>query len=138
MNIIYASDRRVSVDDFIDLLKSTSLGERRPVDDRDRIEAMLKNSSLIISAWDTENNELVGIARSVTDYAYCCYLSDLAVRGSYQRNGIGKKLIQCTKEHLHNEAKLILLAAPDALEYYPHLGFKRHEGAFYINDAIVI
>ena len=86
---------------------------------------MAANGNLCVTCWDGET--LVGVARSVTDFHYCCYLSDLAVDASCQRQGIGKELIRLTQERLGPRCKLILLSAPDASSYYPHLGFCRHE-----------
>ena len=88
----FSEDRKITADQFIDLLNRSTLGERRPVGDRARIEAMLKHSNLLCTAWDGEI--LVGAARSLTDFAYCCYLSDLAVDQAYQRQGIGVELIR--------------------------------------------
>ena len=121
MNIEYKINAAVSVDNFIELLKSSSLGERRPVDDRECIEGMLANSNLVVSAW--EGGSLVGIARSVTDFHYACYLSDLAVAGTHQKRGIGKQLQIKTQEQLGPRCKLILIAAPKADKYYEHIGF---------------
>ena len=128
MELTYTTKKLISVESYVDLISSTSLKDRRPLNDYDRIEQMLKKASLTVTAWD--GNELVGIARSVTDFAYCCYVSDLAVRGNYQKKGIGKKLLQITKDNIHNNAKIILLAAPQSEEYYPHIGFEKHNAAF--------
>ena len=89
------------------------------------MEGMINNSNLIISAWD--ENKLIGIARSVTDFHYACYLSDLAVDKQYQKKGIGKKLQIHTQNELGPECKLILIAAPAADTYYEHIGFSRNE-----------
>ena len=94
---------------------------------------MLEHSNLIATAWD--DALLVGIARSVTDFHYCCYLSDLAVDVAYQRRGIGKRLIQLTQDALGRRCKIILLSAPAAVGYYPHLGFERHEQAWVLDRA---
>lgn len=107
-----------------------SSGINRPVDEKDRIAGMYASSNLVISAW--ERGKLVGIARSLTDFCYCCYLSDLAVRKEYQKTGIGKRLIALTKEQLGGQSMLLLLAAPSAMEYYPQVGFDRVENAFMI------
>jgi GNAT superfamily N-acetyltransferase len=136
MDITYSSNRKISAKAYIELLCITSLKDRRPLNDIPRIEEMLKNTNLLLTAWD--GNLLVGLARSVTDYAYCCYVSDLCVMETYQRHGIGKKLLMLTKDQLHNGAKIILLAAPSAKEYYPHLGFERHECAYTLDSAVVI
>ena len=121
MNIEYQINTPVSADEFIELLRDSTLGERRPIEDRECMEGMVKNSNLIVTAWDGE--KLIGIARSVTDFHYACYLSDLAVASKYQNKGIGKKLQVITQEQLGPKCKLILIAAPAANSYYEHIGF---------------
>jgi GNAT superfamily N-acetyltransferase len=108
-----------------------SAGLNRPVDDLDRIARMFASSNLVITAWDGET--LVGVARSLTDFCYCCYLSDLAVRKEYQKLGIGKRLIRETKEKIGDQTMLLLLSAPTAMEYYPAVGFQEVKNAFIIN-----
>jgi len=111
----------------IELYRASTLGERRPVDDRERMAAMLRNANLVVSAW--EGDRLVGIARSVTDFAYCTYLSDLAVRHAHQRRGIGRELMRRTQQ-AGGRAQIILLAAPKAVDYYPRVGFQHHAQAW--------
>ncbi|QBQ64060.1 GNAT family N-acetyltransferase [Actinobacillus indolicus] len=118
----------LSVEQYRTLLNRTTLGERRPLNESERVESMLKHANLIISAW--HNGELIGVARSLTDFSYCCYLADLAVRDDYQKQGIGQALIQQTQHALHPKVKLILLAAPQAVDYYPHIGFEQHPSAW--------
>ncbi|HOK45296.1 MAG TPA: GNAT family N-acetyltransferase [Bryobacteraceae bacterium] len=125
--ITYRIGNDLDLDQVIELYVASTLGERRPVDDRGRMEAMLRNANLVVTAWDGEL--LVGIARSLTDFSYATYLSDLAVRVSHQRMGIGKELIRITKRE-GGQARIILLAAPRAVDYYPHIGFTRHESAW--------
>ena len=125
MSIDYKINTPVSVDQFIDLLRDSTLGERRPVDDRDCMEGMINNGNLLVTAWDGE--KLIGVSRSVTDFHYACYLSDLAVAKQYQKTGIGKKLIVKTQEQLGPKCKLILLAAPAANSYYKHIGFDHND-----------
>jgi len=120
--IEYRTDRAVSVTDFLALLNSSTLGERRPIDDLDCIKGMLENSNLIVTAWD--ESRLVGIARSMTDFHYACYLSDLAVDLAYQRQGIGLRLQQVTQNELQPRCKLILISAPAANDYYPSIGYE--------------
>ncbi len=130
MDILYHHLRQISGIEFVDLLRRSTLGERRPIDDPPCIEAMLKHSNLLCTAWD--DAKLVGVARSLTDFEYCCYLSDLAVDQDYQRIGIGKSLIRLTQSKLGEKAKIILLAAPMAAEYYRHLGFESHKSAWIV------
>ena len=130
MSITYVRDRKISRAEFVDLLSRSTLGERRPIDDDACIDAMLANANLLITAWEGER--LVGVARSVTDFAYCCYLSDLAVDAQIQRAGIGRELVKLTQAALGPKAKVILLSAPKAVDYYPRIGFLRHENAYII------
>lgn len=122
--ISYSSECGLDAEQFIDLLKRSTLAERRPVDDRATIEAMLTNADLLITAWDEES--LVGISRAISDFSYCTYLSDLAVDEEYQRQGIGKELIRRTQAAAGGCGSLILLAAPAAESYYGHIGMVRH------------
>ena len=125
MNIEYKVNEPISVEEFISLLKRSTLGERRPIDNNECIKGMLTNSDLIITAW--AGAELVGIARSVTDFHYCCYLSDLAVDETYQGSGIGKQLQRHTQAQIATSCKLILIAAPRANDYYEPLGYRKNE-----------
>jgi GNAT superfamily N-acetyltransferase len=118
--IAYALEPDLSMQEFRAVLLASTLGERRPVDEPERLERMLRNADLILTARDA--GRLVGIARAITDFAYCCYLSDLAVDARYQRRGIGKRLIEQTRAHAGERALLLLLAAPAAADYYPHIG----------------
>ena len=131
MNIHYRHDRKISEVQFVDVLKRSTLAERRPVDDPGSIKAMLHHANLLCTAWDGE--KLVGVARSVTDFEYCCYLSDLAVDKAYQRQGIGRELIQLTQSRLGKKALLILLAAPKAEGYYPKIGLEAHRSAWILS-----
>jgi GNAT superfamily N-acetyltransferase len=134
--IDYRVGDAISVDQFLSVLRRSSLAERRPVEDSDCIEGMLRHADLLVTAW--QEDLLVGIARSVTDFSYCCYLSDLAVDRSVQRAGIGRELIRKTREQLGPRCALILLAAPAAADYYPHIGFTRHDSAWalYPHDSL--
>lgn len=126
--LTYSIRRRVSPAQFLSVLQRSTLAERRPVHDADCLRGMIEHANLIATCW--EGRRLVGIARSVTDFHYCCYLSDLAVDQAYQRRGIGVRLIHLTREALGPHATLILLSAPAATRYYPHLGFTRHPQAW--------
>ena len=111
---------------MIELYKNAGL--KRPVDDQQRILKMYEHANLIVTAWD--GNRLVGVSRALTDFSYCCYLSDLAVSPDYQKQGVGKKLIQLTKDLCGDGAMLLLLSAPSALTYYPVTGFRKVENGF--------
>jgi GNAT superfamily N-acetyltransferase len=107
-----------------------SSGIRRPVDDPERIARMFAHADLVVSAWD--GGRLVGVARALTDFSYCCYLSDIAVMKEYQRRGIGAAMIDLVRERIGEETMLLLLSAPGAMTYYPQLGFQPVENGFII------
>jgi predicted N-acetyltransferase YhbS len=136
MSISYRLGNRLDLDEVIDLYRASTLGERRPVDDRDCMEQMIATASLVVTAWD--GDLMVGISRSLTDFCYVAYLADLAVRRSHQRQGIGKELIRRTQAALGPNATLVLLAAPAAAEYYPHVGFTHHPRAWVLRGGEVI
>lgn len=124
MAIAYRQDAPITVEQFADLLRRSSLAERRPVDDFACLAGMVANSNLMLTAW--LGDQLVGVARSMTDFHYACYLSDLAVDRVYQRQGIGRELIRRTQAALGPRCKLVLVAAPDADAYYERLGMTRN------------
>ena len=124
MSIEYRVNHPISTDQFISLLAESTLGERRPIQDRECMEGMISNSNLTVSAWNAD--KLVGISRCMTDFHYACYLSDLAVSKNYQKMGIGKELQLLTQKQLGPRCKLILIAAPAANTYYEHIGFSHN------------
>ena len=128
--IVYRNDLQISVKEFIDLLTRSTLDKRRPVNEPDRIKKMLEHGNILITAWS--GNLLVGVSRAMSDFSFCCYLSDLAVDEAFQRQGIGKKLIEETHKVSGENTSLILLAAPAAVEYYPKVGMERFVDCFII------
>ena len=130
MPIVYALEPNLSADEFRDILLASTLAERRPAGDPARLEQMLRNADIIVTARD--GVRLVGVSRAITDYAYCCYLSDLAVDESYQHQGIGKRLIAETRSHAGGRTTLILVAAPAATGYYPKIGMQQVASAWAI------
>jgi predicted N-acetyltransferase YhbS len=130
--LVYQIETEVSSEEFIRLLVASTLGERRPIQDTSRIKRMLQNANLIVTA--RMDGKLVGIARSITDHAYCTYLSDLAVDEKYQGMGIGKELIRQTMLAAP-QAKVILISAPKAVGYYPKIGMSRHENCYFLDDV---
>jgi GNAT superfamily N-acetyltransferase len=129
--ISYRDDLRPDLDAAIELYRASTLGERRPIDDRDRFATMLQHANMTITAWD--GDLLVGISRCISDFAWTTYLADLAVRVSHQRQGIGKELIRRTQAAAPR-AKLLLLAAPAAENYYPHIGFSHFPQAWMLRE----
>jgi predicted N-acetyltransferase YhbS len=125
MAIIYNIGNDLDLDVVMDVYRTSTLGNRRPIDDPIRMAQMLRGANLVITAWD--DAKMVGIARSLTDHTYCTYLADLAVRADYQRQGIGKELMRRTQAAAA-PATIYLFAAPDAVPYYPHTGFTAGDG----------
>lgn len=126
--IEYKKNATITPGQFVDILERSGLAERRPVDDPACIAGMVANGNLTITAWKAD--ALVGIARSVTDFFSCCYLSDLAVDRGLQRQGIGRELIARTQAELNDRCAIILLSAPQAVDYYPRIGMQRHPQAW--------
>jgi predicted N-acetyltransferase YhbS len=129
-NVTYRLEPGLAPEEFIDVLVRSTLAERRPVNDFNTIKAMLKNAAVIVTA--RLDGLLVGVSRALTDFAFCTYLSDLAVDETLQRRGIGRELIRRTHEAAGLHTTLILLAAPKAQSYYPHIGMTKHESCWVI------
>ena len=130
--IVYSQHEKISAEDFIDLLNRSTLGARRPVHDKDRIQTMLDHANILITAWNQKT--LVGVSRALSDFSFCCYLSDLAVDVAFQKQGIGKRLIDETHKVSGLSTMLILLAAPAATEYYPKIGMEKFSDCFIIRQ----
>jgi ribosomal protein S18 acetylase RimI-like enzyme len=130
MDISYQLEPNLSVDEFVDLLRRSTLAERRPVDEPETLRGMLSQADILVTA--RRARQLVGVSRAITDFSYCTYLSDLAVDVAYQRQGIGRTLIRHTHEAAGLGTTLILLAAPKAAAYYPHIGFQRHDSCWVV------
>ncbi|MGI4885185.1 MAG: GNAT family N-acetyltransferase [Janthinobacterium lividum] len=128
MPIAYYLDRMPTAAQAIDLYRSAGLA--RPTHDPARIAQMYAHSNLVATAWD--GALLVGVSRALTDFCFCCYLSDLAVREAYQHQGIGRQLLALTKEKAGPGSTLLLRAAPEAMDYYPKIGLEAMTDGFLI------
>ena len=126
----YQLEPELTVEEFIDVLVRSTLAERRHIDDQTNMAGMLANASIIVTA--RQDGLLVGVSRAISDFHYCTYLSDLAVDQNYQRQGIGKELICRTHQAAGLQTTLILLSAPKAVTYYPHIGMTKHESCWII------
>jgi GNAT superfamily N-acetyltransferase len=129
-DVAYQVEPGLGADEFLDVLGRSTLAERRPVDEPETIRAMLRNADVIVTA--RVGGKLVGVSRAISDFAYCSYLSDLAVDVAHQRRGIGRELIRRTHEAAGPGTTLILLAAPGARTYYPHVGMDPHDSCWII------
>jgi ribosomal protein S18 acetylase RimI-like enzyme len=132
--VVYRKGNDLVLNDVIELYRASTLGARRPVDDPERMQQMLQLANLVITAWIGQ--KLVGIARSLSDFTFCTYLSDLAVHLDYQRRGIGKQLIRETQA-AGGRATVYLFAAPTAVDYYPHIGMKAGSGWLLGHDGLL-
>jgi predicted N-acetyltransferase YhbS len=130
MDIAYEIEPALRSEEFIDVLVRSTLAVRRPVEDKSAIRGMLENADVIVTA--RAGGVLVGVSRAISDFSYCTYLSDLAVDQQYQRRGIGRELIRRTHEAAGLGTTLILLAAPAAREYYPHIGMQLHDSCWIV------
>jgi ribosomal protein S18 acetylase RimI-like enzyme len=128
MVITYKTNAKLEAHELSDLFKAS--GIKRPVEDLNRVKKMIDNSNLVVTAWDGE--KLVGVARALSDFSYCCYLSDLAVDKDYQKQGIGHELVDEVQKLIGEESNLVLLSASEAMEYYPKIGFEKCGNAFII------
>jgi len=129
--IAYSVDRAITAGQFRELLVASTLGERRPVDEPERLDAMLKHATLLVTAWD--GDLLVGVSRCLCDFSFANYCSDLAVRQSHQKLGIGRELLRLSLEA--GGCTLILLSAPKAVAYYPHIGLTQHPSAWTLDPG---
>jgi predicted N-acetyltransferase YhbS len=130
--IHYSQEPRLSAAEFIDVLTRSTLAERRPVDDPETIAAMLQNADIVVTA-RTADGLLIGVSRAITDFSYCAYLSDLAVDAAWQGQGVGRELVRRTHESAGLHTMLVLLAAPKARTYYPHIGMRAHDSCWVID-----
>lgn len=128
MNVIYQLEPDLTVAEFTDVLRRSTLAERRPMDEPATLEGMLRRADIIVTA--RVEGQLVGVSRAISDFSYCTYLADLATDGRYQRMGIGKELLRRTHEAAGLHTMLILLAAPAAAAYYPHIGMTKHDSCW--------
>jgi ribosomal protein S18 acetylase RimI-like enzyme len=133
VNVEYASNRKISVEQFVELLAKTTLGGWRPLENRECMVAMLEHADILVTAW--VGDRLVGLARSVTDFQFCCYMSELAVSDECQSMGIGKELVRQTFTCLKEGCFLTLLSAPQAVDFYPKIGFERHESSWVMTNV---
>lgn len=128
--IEYQVEPNLSVDDYLDVLLRSELAERRPVEDREKLTKMVRNADILYTA--RSEGLLVGIARSMTDFAHATYLADLAVDQAFQKRGIGRELIARTHQAAGTHTILLLLAAPKAASYYPYVGMEKHDSCWII------
>lgn len=127
MNTIYAREDFLAADEYIDVCRKS--GINRPVDDRSRVERMLAHSNLYVTA--RQDGRLVGFARSLTDFCWCCYLSDLAVDKACQGQGIGKRLIEETRTAAGGAiTTTLLLSAPTAVSFYQGMKIPQADNCF--------
>ncbi|MFZ1705860.1 MAG: GNAT family N-acetyltransferase [Saprospiraceae bacterium] len=134
LNITYKIDVRPDIEQLVDLFNCSDYFPIKDKTDLTRIEKMFKNSNIVITVW--ENRKLIGLSRAISDFSYCCYLSDLCVRDEYKKNGIGKELVMLTKQTAGDECKLILQSSPNAKGFYKNIGMENIDSAFIFQRRI--
>ncbi len=130
--IDYRLEPRLGPEEFVDVLRRSTLAERRPVGDPVTIAGMLAHADVILTA-RTEDGLLVGVSRAITDFSHATYLADLAVDEAFQGKGIGRELVRRTHEAAGLHTMLVLLAAPKARTYYPHIGMRQHDSCWVLD-----
>ncbi|WEX07865.1 GNAT family N-acetyltransferase [Chelativorans sp. AA-79] len=136
-HVIYAREQELEVAEFRRVLVESGLGAMRPVDDEARLKTMLEQAGLIITArLDQPGKPLVGVARGVTDSAWCCYVSELAVAASAQGLGIGKGLLEEARRQIGPRVALFLVSVPDAVRFYERIGMDRITEAFWFKRSV--
>ena len=135
-NVKYTIGNELSLDSFLSVYRRSTLGKRRPVEDLECMRQMLDNADLIVSAW--VGDELIGISRTITDFCYVAYLSDLAVDVRYQKMGVGREMLRRTRAELGSQVTIVLLAAPAAREYYGRVGFEKHESSWVLSPGMEV
>ena len=133
MQIIYKTDVIPGIEKIIELYNFSDYFPINDKEDIERIKKMHYNANIVATAWD--EGKLVGLARSISDFCYCCYLSDLCVRNEYKGKGIGKELVRITKEMAGDECKLILQSSPNAIDFYLSIGMEQIDSAFIIKRS---
>ena len=126
--ITYKKNAELRLEEIKAVYDDSRLSERRPVHDEHRLILMMEHANLIITAWN--QTQLIGIGRCMTDFSYVTYVADLAVMKTYQNQGIGQKILKIIQEESGGHTKIVLLSAPNANTYYPHIGFEPHPRAW--------
>lgn len=126
MTVSYDIEKDLTVDQFVDVLARSGLASRRPVKQPERIAAMLEHASLVVTARD-DGGLLIGVSRCLTDYAFVCYCSDLAVDRNWQGQGIGRELIRRSRKAAGEGTTFLLLAAPGVEDFYLRSGCEKFE-----------
>lgn len=97
---------------------------RRPLK---KIQTAIENSFLIVSLFYKQNNkeQLIGFARVTSDHAFNATVWDVAIRPSFQGQGLGKILIHQVIHQLRESeiTTITLFADPQVVNFYSHLGF---------------
>ncbi|WP_283680165.1 GNAT family N-acetyltransferase [Lentilactobacillus sp. Marseille-Q4993] len=130
--MIINANAKISSSQLIDIFESS--GIHRPINDSLRMQRMLNNANIIYTAWI--DDQVIGVARGFSDFSYCCFISDLAVKREYQHDGVGRALINKIRTDLGKNISLVLLAAPSAINYYPKIGFESVTDAFKIQRKV--
>ena len=128
--VAYAREPDLPLADFARVLEESGLGATRPLGDLERLGRMLTQANLVMTARRGPGGELLGVARCVTDFSWCCYVSELAVGRAAQGLGVGRGLLDAAQAELGPEVSVILLSMQDAVGFYERIGMARQDDAF--------
>jgi hypothetical protein len=119
---VISDDRsRVQVGVVAELLAKTLWGHRRP---RAVVEKLIQTSmcfSLLLQ------QEQIGFARVVTDFAVFSWLSDVVINDACRGRGLGRWLIGCILEHPQISGTQFVLQTTEAAGLYKKIGFQVSE-----------
>jgi len=91
--------------------------------DRETHYKILKNSSYIVLAIDTETNNLIGFINAISDSILCSYIPLLEVLPSYQGKGIGNELVKRMMDQLQNLYMIDIVCDENLKSFYNRHGF---------------
>ena len=128
--VTYRREAGLDPAEFARVLNESGLGASRPTGDLGRLGRMLSQANLTVTARLAADGALLGVARGVTDFSWCCYLSELAVGRAAQGLGVGRGLVDQVRRELGPQVSLFLISMPDAVGFYERIGMARCDHAF--------
>jgi ribosomal protein S18 acetylase RimI-like enzyme len=132
--VIYISEPGLEVSEFCRVLAESGPGLTRPLGDAARMAALVSGADLIVTARLT-NGRLVGAARCITDFAWSCYVAELAVSASAQGLGVGRGLLAEVRRQLGPRVSVTLSSVPEAVGFYERIGMERLTDAFWFRRS---
>lgn len=91
----------------------------------DKLVLAMQNYETVFTAWDGDT--LVGLISAMDDGVMTAYIHYLLVRPEYQGKGVGKQLLERTKEKYKVYLRIVLNSYNKECGFYEHCGFKKGE-----------